>query len=190
MAGFADPIHDSQSTFRVVLEAMSQPGRIVSLDKCDTAPAGVEPATAAVCLCLLDHATRLWLSPALSDDALINYFRFHTGTRITESSLDADFAIVEAPSALEYTEFHIGTPEYPDRSTTAIVQCAGLVADSGPRLTGPGIQHERRFDVEDASSGFWTTIRRNQALFPLGVDHIFVSGRNVVCLPRSTTVED
>ena len=61
-AGFADPVHDAQRSFRAVLDAMSRPGRIAQITGV-TAPGPLGAAAGAVLLTLVDHETRLWLDP-------------------------------------------------------------------------------------------------------------------------------
>src|SRR3546814_18697075 len=53
--GFVDPVLDSQSVFRTLLEAMSYPGRVVGTGAGLSVPAPVSPAAAAACLTLADY---------------------------------------------------------------------------------------------------------------------------------------
>src|SRR5262249_60143642 len=62
--GFVEPVLESQRVFRRVLDAMAHPGRIVRIDSFIDAPVPLAPATAAVCLTLLDFETPLWLDAA------------------------------------------------------------------------------------------------------------------------------
>ena len=61
--GFADPVFDSQATFRAALDALARPGRVAALPPVLTPPAPLNPATAALCLTLADLDTPLWLDP-------------------------------------------------------------------------------------------------------------------------------
>ena len=87
--GFADPVHDAQAVFRVVLEALSRPGRMQALPGPVHQPLGhpaaLKPALAAALLALLDAQTSLWLSPALAAGGEVQaWLRFHTGTRFAD----------------------------------------------------------------------------------------------------------
>ena len=190
LPGFADPVFDSQSIFRTVLDALSRPGRIYRMPIDIAAPEGLATASAGVCLCLLDRDTSVWLDAPLRTPAIESFLRFHTGCTITEDPESAGFAILAAaPDITGIAAFNAGDAEYPDRSTTLIIQSAGLRAGQGVRLTGPGIEREHRLDVEGAAPAFWDAVRVSNAQFPLGVDFLFVAGDRLAGLPRSILVE-
>ena len=83
-SGFSDPVHDSQRVFRVLLDALSHPGKIVSVASAvpgfdaSTAFAGasVPLAAYAALLTLADYVTPVW-QPELR--VLGDALRFHTG---------------------------------------------------------------------------------------------------------------
>ncbi len=190
LPGFADPVFDSQSIFRTVLDALSRPGRIGLMPIDLAVPDGLATASAGICLCLLDRDTTLWLDAPLRTVAIESFLRFHTGCTITEDPKTAGFAILSAlPDMAGIAAFNAGDAEYPDRSTTLIVQSAGLQDGTGARLTGPGIEHEHRLDVTGATPGLWDAVRTSNAQFPLGVDFLFVAGDRLAGLPRSVRVE-
>ncbi|MEM0944535.1 MAG: phosphonate C-P lyase system protein PhnH, partial [Pseudomonadota bacterium] len=87
----------------------------------------------------------------------------------------ADLAPLEA--------YALGTPEFPDRSASLIVEMPDLAAE-GARLTGPGIETEARLSLPAI-----TPFQRNAALFPLGLDFYFTAADRLACLPRTTRVE-
>ena len=188
--GFADPVRDSQATFRAVLDAMARPGRIVTppLPVGTLPAAGLGPATAAVALTLCDFETPVWLDPALS--AAAPWLRFHCGAPVIEDPGKAAFAFAQGPEALPALDrFDLGSEEYPDRSTTLILEVAGLEAEGGLRLTGPGIEDESRLAVAGLAAGWWQARAALGILFPLGLDLILVAGDRLAALPRTTRVE-
>lgn len=188
--GLSDPVFDSQAIFRAVLDAMARPGRIVAMPRGIDAPDGLAPAAAQTCLCLLDQTMSVWLDDVVRTPAAETYLRFHTGCDIAEDPAQANFALLSGNGRIaDIGLFNPGTPEYPDRSTTVILQIDGLIEGSGTRLTGPGIESERRLDVREAPAGLWRTVAANNSLFPLGIDFLFVSGNRMAGLPRSVQVE-
>jgi len=84
--------------------------------------------------------------------------------------------------------FALGTPEYPDRSTTLIVQVETLTASDEIALSGPGIQGTSSLRAGALPQDFVARMQANRVLFPLGVDLLLVSGKDLVALPRSTYV--
>ncbi len=189
--GFTDPPLQAQSAFRLVLNAMSRPGRIETLkEDAPAAPAPLDGATFALALTLLDFETPVWLDAKLARPDIAESLRFHCGCPIVEQPGEASFALIgDAASMPALTVFDHGTPEYPDRATTLIVQVDGLADDEGWSLTGPGIEREARLRVLGMPStitGQWTANRR---AFPNGVDLIVTHGRRLACLPRTTSLE-
>lgn len=188
--GFADPVGDSQETFRAVLSAMSRPGRIVDVPDMAEPPAPIMPGAAAVLLTLVDYDTALWLDNVAARPSVIDYLKFHTGAPQTDSAAAADFALVaDAKSLLPLSTFKSGTEEYPDRSATLIVQVESLASDRGWALRGPGIETAAALYAAPLPSDFLAQLRTNAAGYPCGVDIIFVAGNSIAALPRSTRVE-
>ncbi|WP_417882814.1 phosphonate C-P lyase system protein PhnH [Vibrio rumoiensis] len=216
-AGFSDTIHDSQYCFRHLLTAMSQPGTLVELNLAQGF-GSMMPASTQVLLALADNSTPVWLSNQFANDiAVKENLNFHlgcsilsgqkNGVQLSEIQQKPSFGVISQQDLVNFdwsqTSFFVGCEEYPDRSTTVIVEVAGLstVPCSLPetdtdspvvlRLSGPGIEHEARVVVQSLSSTVISVMlsQRKTHKFPLGLDFILVSDEQVVALPRSTTVE-
>jgi alpha-D-ribose 1-methylphosphonate 5-triphosphate synthase subunit PhnH len=188
LPGFADTVHDAQGAFRGVLQAMSHPGRIVSVPGPRVLPGGLDPATAAVLLTLCDGDTPVWLDAAAA--AVAPWLTFHTGAPVVATPSSCAFAVVLAPEAmLPPGAFDWGSDEVPEASATLVVQVASLAGDAGWVLRGPGIQAQARLSVAGIPAG-WTAQRRAmQAAFPRGIDVVFASGNCLAALPRTTILE-
>jgi alpha-D-ribose 1-methylphosphonate 5-triphosphate synthase subunit PhnH len=190
-AGLAEPVLGSQQIFRVVLDAMAHPGRIVSVPPPLETPVPLWPAAASLCLTLVDGETPVWLDAAARRADVIEYLRFHCGCPIAADPRDARFAVIADPSeVLSLDSFDAGSDEYPDRSATVIVQVEEFRTDGDLRLSGPGIEGETKLEVRHLPEAFWESVHRNHALFPRGVDLILAAGSTMVALPRSTRVDD
>lgn len=195
LPGLPDPVLDSQRVFRAVLDAIAHPGTLVdlpfSLGRALHVPAPLDPATAAVALALADVDTRLWLDGAAGAAAVRAYLRFHCGCPLTEEPAAADFAVVADPQAMPpLAAFNAGSDEFPDRSTTVIVQVPALEGGEPWTFTGPGIRDRVRLAVAGLPPAFRGWVAENHAGFPRGVDLIFTSGTRLVALPRSARLED
>ncbi len=189
--GFTDPSLGSQSVFRRCLDALAHPGSPVEVQSDARAPEGLEPATNALLLALLDQDTGLWLSPELRRTSVPAHLRFHTGCALVAEAATADFAVLddgEANSAL--ASFHTGTESYPDRSATLVVQVAALREGGGWTLSGPGISGRRRLEVGGLGPEFVAQWAANRNLFPCGVDLYLACGNRLVGLPRTTRIEE
>jgi len=188
--GFADPVLGSQGVFRAVMDALARPGSVRELPSQLTPPAPLTPELAAVALTLADHEAPLWLDASLAAaPAVAEYLRFHTGAPIVADPKAAAFALVSDPAALPAFEaFALGTPDYPDRSTTLVLALDTL--DGGPALTlaGPGVKDTALLRAAPLPPGFPARWAANRALFPRGVDLILTAPGWVAGLPRSATI--
>ncbi|RTL68981.1 MAG: phosphonate C-P lyase system protein PhnH [Hyphomicrobiales bacterium] len=185
LPGFADPVADAQRAFKAVMQAMSRPARAVPFEVALTAPAPLSPVVAAMLLALADYETPIWLDVPLRNQAVVQFLSFHSGARIVREPEEAVFAVASDPATMPpLMLLRQGTPEYPDRSTTLIVQVAALRAE-GLRFEGPGIKREAQFSFPGAPSRFAAELAANRAQFPCGVDLIFAAPGAIAALPRS-----
>ncbi len=159
---------------------MARPGRILNLSGA-SAPTPSLPAAATVLLTLCDPDTPLWLAPPHDNPALCAWLAFHTGAPLTGPG-DCRFAFGTWDALQPIDRFAIGTPEYPDRSATLIVEQPTLL-NEGLALSGPGIRDHARLNLPETHA-----FQRNAALFPLGFDCLFTSGNRLTALPRSTRI--
>lgn len=184
--GFKDPVLDTQSSFRKLLLAMSEPGTHVDLDEV-SAPAGLLAATAATALVLIDYDTPLWLSPDLRTPSVESWLRFHCNCPLVEEPQEASFAIANGFSeGLDVSGFNVGDAKYPDRSTTLILQVESLSDGEDIILAGPGIEEQRSVHVSGLPENFWSWRHDNYKDFQLGVDVMLTCGGKLLSLPRTT----
>ncbi len=185
--GFDQPVFDSIKVFRVVADAMAHPGEIKRIDARPPAPAQLMPAAAALCLTLLDFETVLWTQNPHS--AVSEYLRFHCGCPVTQTPSQAAFAWIDSTMNMPpLSAFIAGDPEYPDRSTTLLIQVKSLSNASGVRLFGPGIRESIYLDVAGIPAAYWRELQASRAAFPCGIDIVFIWGERIAALPRTTQV--
>ena len=180
--GFDDAPIQSSRAFRAALDAMARPGRIHVIDGA-TPPAPLSVAAGTLLLTLADGTTPVHLAGDADCEALRGWITFHTGAPLVAAEA-AVFAVGRWTDLAPLGRFSIGTPEYPDRAATLIIEMAALEAE-GSVLTGPGIRDHARLTVPDPEA-----FRANRVLFPLGFDTFLTCGTRVAGLPRSTRVED
>lgn len=189
LSGFTDQARGSAEAFRVMLDAMAQPGRILPLTPDFAAPAPLFASTAAICLTLCDYDTPLWLDDSLREAAVIDYLRFHTGARIENDRSQASFLLCTPATAAEaLARASIGNAEYPDASATLVIQVPDFSGDR-LKLKGPGIKDERAFTTAGLDARFWALMDENHQFFPLGRDVYFAAPQEIAALPRSTQIK-
>jgi alpha-D-ribose 1-methylphosphonate 5-triphosphate synthase subunit PhnH len=188
--GFAAPVLDSQSVFRALMDGFANPGSIRPLRATVSPPQPLCATAGAVALALADADTPLWLDAALMRYAPVReWLAFHCGAPIVDDPSRSAFALVADAWAMPtLSRFQAGQQEYPDRSTTIIVQVLSLEGGAALMLDGPGIRGSRRFRPQGTPRDFVLQWRDNRARFPLGVDMVFCDGDAIACLPRMTTI--
>jgi alpha-D-ribose 1-methylphosphonate 5-triphosphate synthase subunit PhnH len=189
--GFRNAVAESQAVFRVTMNAMAGPGRQLPLPISLTPPPPLAPTAAALLLALCDFETPVWLDPPLADGrGVAAFLRFHTGAQLVASAADAAFAVIADTARMPpLASLRQGTPEYPDRSATLILQVDTL-RTSGWRLEGPGIPGHTRFSASPLPPDFAAQARANRGRFPCGVDVLFTTGDTIAALPRSTRLTE
>ncbi len=185
--GFTDPVRDAQACFRAVLEAMAHPGRIVRLPVAFPGAPPLGIASSALALCLCDIDTPVWLDAGSA--AAAGYLAFHCGAPPAKTPAEAGFAFIAAAASLPPLDaFGLGADEYPERSTTLVIEVSELAEADGVRLRGPGIAGETRLAVGGLPARFWSERAVLAELFPRGLDVLFVCGDALAALPRSTRI--
>jgi alpha-D-ribose 1-methylphosphonate 5-triphosphate synthase subunit PhnH len=187
-AGFDDQVQQSQQVFRRALTALSEPGTLQHVPE-SQAPEGIHIASYQLCLALLDAETPLWVAPSLRTDALVSALRFHCGCRLVDEPGQAEFALTPPNFDSDLSRFAQGSHEYPDRSTTVIVQVESLDSDGDWVLSGPGIEGIRRVGIAGLDPRWPGMLADNRSRFPCGVDLLFTAGTGLIGLPRTTRVE-
>lgn len=189
LAGFNEPVHEAQRTFKGLLDAIAHPGQLYSPYVKITPPDGLTPLCASACLTLLDLETTVWLQPTLPVAAK-DWLRFHTGCQFVEQPQAAAFAIIGdalLPHNLKdfnLKDFHWGSNEDPEQSTTLLIQVESFASGTAQLLSGPGI-------LEDISIApalpetFWAQWASNHAAYPQGIDCFLFAQNAVMGLPRT-----
>ncbi len=178
--GFGDAPREASHAFRAVMTAMARPGRIEKLTG-GVPPAPLSVAAGTLLLTLADADTPVFLAGAADTPEMRGWLAFHTGAPLRGPS-HAVFAVGTWRDLMPLDAFPIGTPEYPDRSTTLIVEMDDLTGE-GACLKGPGIKESAGLSLPETEA-----FQRNHALFPLGLDFYFTCGDRVAALPRSTRI--
>ena len=180
-----DLIFHSQQVFRLILEAMSNPTRVVNIKKYADRLFGECPALLTVAVTLLDNeASFNTCGSGFTDDIVSLTFAK------PEKAEVADFIFVRAwndiRSAVESAK--CGTLSDPHKSAMVVIQNDD-VAYASLALCGPGIEGVADVlvtkTVEDA-----IILRDAQHYeYPQGIDLIFVSGDGeLLAIPRSVRI--
>lgn len=188
--GFRDPVFDAQRIFRLVMDAMARPGTRQDCGLLTTAPQPLTPHAGMLALMLCDHDTPVWLDPPLAaSDAVAEWLAFHTGAPIVTVSAEAQFAFVSEPAKLIGLEnFAQGRQDYPDRSTTLILEVESFDAGTSLTLSGPGIRESETLAPAPLPPRFLAQWAENNARFPRGVDLILAGPEGFAALPRTTRI--
>jgi len=190
-AGFADKVLSAQSTFRSVMSAMARPGSVQPIAVSVGAPDGMMRGTAAIALTLFDHDTPIWLDGAMSATSdIARWLKFHTGAPVVNDASIAGFALIgDAKNLPALDRFAFGSNEYPDRSTTLILQVESLSQGPAYQLRGPGIDGVSTLRATIEPRDLFARLAINATLFPRGIDVVLVDDASIVAIPRTTRLE-
>jgi len=179
--GFENAPIQSAHAFRAAMTALAYPGRIET-GYGATPPSPLSIAAGVLVLTLCDPETPVFLADSHDTQELRDWITFQTGAPFADRA-HAMFAIGNWSALAPLTGFPIGTPEYPDRSTTLIVETDHL-APEGASLSGPGIRDKAALTLPKSPY-----FAKNHALFPLGLDMFFTCADRLAALPRTTRVD-
>lgn len=179
--GFAEAATGSAAAFRAVLEAMARPGTLQRLTGA-VPPAPLSVAAGTLLLTLCDPETPVFLAGGCDLPAVRDWLTFHTGAPFAGPG-ECAFAVGRWADLCPLERFSAGTPEYPDRSATLIVEGIDPAAVNAT-LRGPGIDGVARMALPEIAA-----FVANRRRFPLGLDFCLTAGDRVTALPRSTVVE-
>jgi alpha-D-ribose 1-methylphosphonate 5-triphosphate synthase subunit PhnH len=187
-AGFADKVLSAQSTFRSVMEAMARPGSVQRVTASVGTPPPMMRGAAAIALTLFDHDTPIWLDEKMSETVdVARWLKFHSAAPIIADSSIAAFALIADARALpDLDRFALGSNEYPDRSTTLILQAASLTQGPAYELRGPGIDGSTVLNATFEPKDLFDRLAINATLFPRGIDVVLVAADAIVAIPRTT----
>jgi alpha-D-ribose 1-methylphosphonate 5-triphosphate synthase subunit PhnH len=186
--GFADKVVSAQNTFRSVMDAMARPGSVQRITASVGTPAEVMCGTAAIALTLFDHDTPIWLDQSFSMTTEVSkWLKFHTSAPVVSDPSICSFALIGDAEALPaLSSFSFGSSEYPDRSTTLILQVESLSEGPSFELQGPGIDGIARLQAKIRPQDLFERLAVNATLFPRGIDVVLVHDHSIVAIPRTT----
>ena len=187
-AGFVDKVLSAQSTFRSVMDAMARPGSVQRVVASVGTPSSVMRGTAAIALTLFDHDTPIWLDSRMSETTEVaKWLKFHSGAPVVMDSSICSFALIGDADALpDLDRFAFGSNEYPDRSTTLILQVESLTQGAAFELRGPGIDGTAVLQAAVQPADLFERLEINQTLFPRGIDVVLVADDAIAAIPRTT----
>ncbi len=181
-------IHHDHATFRVILQAMSHPGRTFALPFCGS-PARDHAALIMTLGCLLDNEVTFSIIED-DDNRVADVISFHTGSvRVGISKADFVIAARGRTDGL-LASMRRGTLEYPDTGATVIYLIDDIAGEGGRfAMSGPGIKGT----IHPLFTGLATTemneLREVNTEYPLGVDALFLDAHGrIACIPRSIRI--
>jgi alpha-D-ribose 1-methylphosphonate 5-triphosphate synthase subunit PhnH len=187
--GFESPVFQSQSVFKALMDGLARPGTLQTLDKGAAPPSPMGAGAGAIALTLCDHDTPVYLAMPLVEAGVPGWLAFQTGALVTDDRTEAQFAFLDHTTLLPpLSTFAAGTQEYPDRSTTIVLEVPAFEGGQDYILSGPGIQDSTTINVAGLPAPFEGLWKENNALYPRGVDLVLVSGLEMICLPRTVRI--
>jgi alpha-D-ribose 1-methylphosphonate 5-triphosphate synthase subunit PhnH len=167
---------------------MARPGSVQRITASVGTPPPMMRGVAAIALTLFDHDTPIWLDDKMSETMdVARWLKFHSGAPIVADPSISAFGLIGEASALpDLDRFSLGSNEYPDRSTTLILQVASLREGPAYELRGPGIDGSAVLNATFVPKDLFDRLAINATLFPRGIDVVLVADDAIVAIPRTT----
>lgn len=187
-ARFLD-LHESQNVFRLLLDALSQPGKIFHL------PAELVtriPVVEIPLLALLGYDTPFALVGA--DASREQLVARATSGRISDSSAAGYLGVCDSRSELLPLGFCLGTPMRPDTAAQVSVQVSGIFTAATEstatlHISGPGVESVNHVMCDGAASGELEFLLRRDWKAPRGLDMWIVGvDGSFIGIPRTSRV--
>lgn len=186
-----DKVFDTQRVYRLMLDAIARPGKILTLQRLDVYPPHCMTGFAAgLAFTLLDAETGFAVLPA--NGHWQDYVALNTGARPVAAER-AEFLLVDGKEyAPQILSLNRGSLPSPEGGATLFVMVGNIAADGGGvrlTLTGPGIKGRAAITIDGLNIANLDNIVALNQEYPLGVDTFFTDPHgNLAALPRSTTV--
>jgi len=182
-----DTVFDSQKVFRLILEAMSNPSRIVNIKAYADRLFGNHTAFLAIAMTLLDTE--------MSFNTCNNYMLSDEIVSLTLAKREqieyADFVFVCDPNdfANVIKSLKYGTLSDPHKSATVIILNDGEQVCQ-VMLSGPGIDGNILIQVTQTVKEAIISRDEQNYEYPQGIDLVFVSSDGeLFAIPRTTRIE-
>lgn len=177
-----DEVFDGQKVFRKILEAVSNPGRKVSISEQAEKLYGDNRVFLAIAMTLLDNEVSFFVC---DNQELAESIALLTLSK--EASLEnADFVFVENADNLDevFEKAKCGTLEEPQKSATIVIK-EDNKCNTAFEIYGAGVDGTLKLEVPDVVEKALELRNRQNYEYPQGVDIIFVtSGGELYSIPR------
>ena len=177
-----DEVFDGQKMFRIILEAISNPGRMLSIEELAKKMYGENRAFLAIAMTLLDNEVGFH---AFENEELAKNISLLTLSK--EVALEkADFVFVENERELEqaFSEAKIGTLVDPHKSATLIIRVQNE-KNNEITICGAGIDKHLTIRVSDMVVKAMRLRDMQNYEYPQGIDMMFVTeDMQLFCTPR------
>ena len=181
-----DMVMDSQKVYRTILEAISNPARVVNIQKSTGKLFGSCPEFLALAVTLLDNETSF---SVCGNDTLSDEIATLTLARRGKTE-SADFIFVHDPDGLKAVieTAKCGTLSDPHKSATVVIRNSGTPV-CRLSLSGPGIDGCTEIMAPQVVKDAIACRDLQYYEYPQGIDLIFISSdSDLLAIPRSTRV--
>jgi alpha-D-ribose 1-methylphosphonate 5-triphosphate synthase subunit PhnH len=177
-----DAVYDSQKVYRLILEAMSNPGHIVNIQEYADKLYGGYPTFLAVAMTLLDNEVSFHVCgnhPFADEIASLTLAK-------KVDIENADFIFTSNPNVIECAieNAKYGTLTDPHKSATVIIQNDGK-PNCRLTLSGPGINGQIEVATTQIAKDAVAIRDAQNYEYPQGIDLLFISGAGeLLAIPR------
>lgn len=187
-----DTVFDAQENFRVLMDCIARPGKILTLESDINPPQQLNKGAALVAFALLNGDVTFF--NAIGGPEVHDYIRLNT-VAVPASADIADFLFIAGTNSVHHIQSaNTGDVLYPETASTIVIQVDRILEGKGKdltmELTGPGIETTTIIGIDGIDPGVIHCRKEKCSEFPLGIDLVITDAfDNIICLPRTTLIQ-
>lgn len=189
-----DLVHDTQKAYRKVVNSMSRPGTINSLEnECEVLDLGlnINKGVLLLMMMILDREVTYSIECENKDAYIKEITQLTYAKCVNTENADFLFILKDALESKSYKELEktkIGTLIDPQKSTTVIYEVEDFDNSNIFELKGPGINEKEEVSIKLTEELLKIREKKNYE-YPLGIDFIFIDSKyRIICIPRTTVI--
>ncbi|MGL5354827.1 MAG: phosphonate C-P lyase system protein PhnH [Clostridium sp.] len=189
-----DIVHNTQKSYRKVVDSMSRPGIVNKLkNECEKInfDISINKGILLLMIMLLDREVTYCIESENKETYIKEISQLTYSKQTNCEKTDFLFVLKDSSLSKSYEALEkvkVGTLIDPQKSTTIIYEVDNIYGNKKFKIMGPGVDGEKEISI-NISDELLIIREIKNVEYPLGVDFIFIDkDYNIMCIPRTTSI--